>query len=112
MNVYAIWVDLVNGSEDIAFAKALQAYLGDLQSKGLLESFSLERRKFGFGPESLGEFHVRILCKDLAQLDAAFHVVATREDPIESLHSQVFRRVKNFRSGLYRTFPDEVRNVD
>lgn len=109
MNVYAIWVDLIDGSEDLAFSAALNAYLGDLQSRGTIESFTLERRKFGFGPEALGEFHIRILCKDLAQLDSAFNVVATRNGEVETLHGEVFRRVKNFRSGLYRTFPDPVR---
>jgi len=109
MNVYAIWVDLIDGREDMQFAKAIHGYLGHFTSQGLVESYSLERRKFGFGPESLGEFHVRILTKDLDSLDKAFMQAATRSGEIEILHSEVFRRVKNFKSGLYRTFPDEVR---
>lgn len=109
MNVYAIWVDLIDGREDLELAKAIDAYLGFLQDQGHVESWTLERRKFGFGPDDLGEFHVRILTKDLDSLDKAFMVVATRDGEVESLHSQVFRRVKNFKSGLYRTFPDEVR---
>lgn len=109
MNTYAIWVDLRDSREDLAFCDAVDAFLGSLKSQGLLESFSLERRKFGFAPEGLGEFHIRILTETLDQLDQAFHHAATRSGEIESLHSNVFKRVVNFKSALYRTFPDEVR---
>ncbi len=109
MNVYAIWVDLVDSREDLEFANAIHAYLGRFQGQGLVESFSLERRKLGFGPDGLGEFHVRILTKDLESLDRTFLQAASRSGDTEALHGDVFRRVKNFRSALYRTFPDEVR---
>lgn len=109
MNVYAIWVDLVDGREDMQFAKALHAYMDHFVKLGFVEGYSLERRKLGFGPESLGEFHVRIHTKDLDSLDKAFMEAATRSGEVEGFHSEVFRRVKNFKAGLYRTFPDEVR---
>jgi len=109
MNTYGIWVDLRDGREDLAFSDAVQAFLGSLQSQGLLESFTLERRKFGFSPEGLGEFHIRIHTKTLDQLDQAFHEAATRSGHTEALHAEVFRRVVNFKSALYRSFPDEVR---
>lgn len=109
MNVYAIWVDLIDGREDLEFAKAVHNYLSHFVSEGFVESYSLERRKFGFGPDNLGEFHVRILTKDLDSLDKAFRQAATRAGEVEKLHGEVFKRVKNFRSGLYRSFPDEVR---
>lgn len=109
MNVYAIWVDLVDGKEDLPFADAVHRYLEHFTTSGFVESYSLERRKFGFGPDDLGEFHIRILTKDLDSLDQAFFQAATRSGEVENLHAEVFRRVKNFRSGLYRSFPDEVR---
>lgn len=109
MNVYAIWVDLIVGREDLAFANAVHRFLDHFQSQGLVESYTLERRKFGFGPEGLGEFHVRILTKDLDMLDRVFMQAASRSGDVEAMHSEVFRRVKNFKSGLYRSFPDEVR---
>lgn len=111
MNVYAIWVDLIDGREDLEFAKAIDAYLDHFKSQGFVESWSMERRKFGFGPESLGEFHVRILTKDLDSLDRAFSQAATRTGEVESLHSNVYKRVKNFKAGLYRTFPDPERQT-
>ena len=114
MNAYAIWFDLAPGARDLEIADAIDAWLGALRERGTIEGWSLERRKFGFGPDGLGEFHVRIHVRDLAQLDAAFQVAAAREGETERLHAEVFRRVVNFRSGLYRPFPDpeRIRPVD
>lgn len=109
MNVYAIWVDLVDSREDLQFATAVSQFMQFFIDNQMVESYSLERRKFGFGPEVLGEFHIRIHTKDLDSLDRAFHSAAARSGEVESLHVEVFRRVKNFKSGLYRTFPDPVR---
>jgi hypothetical protein len=109
MNVYAIWVDLIDGREDLQFAKAIEKYLNHFKDQGLAESWTLERRKLGFGPAEMGEFQIRILTKDLDTLDKMFRQAATRSGEIEMMHSDVYRRVKNFKAALYRSFPDEVR---
>jgi hypothetical protein len=109
MNFYDIWFDLADSSRDLEFAQDLGAYLGALQKDGLIEGYVLARRKFGFSPPGLGDFHVRIVCRDLTQLDQAFSAAARRTDPLEGLHRNVFSAVRNFRSGLYREFPDPVR---
>ncbi len=109
MNYYAIWVNLIDSRRDLDFAAAVQAYLGHLKERGTLESYQLMRRKFGFGPDGLGEFHVVIATKDLAQLDAAFQVAATRAAEVETLHARVYSLVKDFRAALYRDFPDPQR---
>lgn len=109
MNVYAIWVDLIDGREDLNLYRAIEAYLGHFQSQGLVESWTVERRKFGFGPDGMGEFHIRILTRDLAALDQVFYQAAARSGEVEKMHAEVYKRVKNFKSGLYRSFPDEVR---
>jgi hypothetical protein len=110
VDTYAIWVDLADSSKDLEFSENLAAYLGDLQSRGAIEGYTLERRKLGFGPDGLGEFHIRIAVRDLAQLDEAFTHAAARADPVEGKHAAVFRMVRNFRSALYRSFPDPVRS--
>ena len=109
MNVYAIWVDLIDGREDLEFAKAIERYLDHFKDQGLAESWTLERRKLGFGPAEFGEFQIRILTKDLDTLDKMFSQAATRSGEIETLHSNLYKRVKNFKAALYRTFPDDVR---
>lgn len=109
MDRYEIWVNLKDSRRDLEFAAAVDAYLGHLKSQGRCEGWTLTRRKFGFGPPALGEFHISIHFKDLAQMDAAFNVVATREGEVERLHLPVYSMVTDFTSALYRDFPDPVR---
>lgn len=109
MDYYEIWVNLVDSRKDLEFVRAVDAYLGHLRSQGRLESWRLTRRKFGFGPPGLGEFHLTIAFRDLAQLDSAFGVVATRAGEVERLHHPVYSMVKDFTSALYRDFPDPQR---
>ena len=47
--------------------------------------------------------------RDLAQLDAAFQVVSTRQDPVETAHHGVNSLVTNFQAALFRDFPDPQR---
>ncbi|HVZ95156.1 MAG TPA: DUF6614 family protein [Phycisphaerales bacterium] len=109
MNLYEIWFNLVDSRKDLEFCGHLDSYMGHLKSQGLIEGWRLTRRKFGFGPDGMGEFHVTIECRDLTQLDRAFGVVATRTGDVERLHIPVFSMVKDFKSALYRDFPDPER---
>jgi hypothetical protein len=109
MNYYEIWVDLAPGAKDLELVQAVRNYLDHLKGHGKLESYSIHRRKFGFSPPHLGEFHISIAFQNLAQLDEAFFSAATRGPDIEPLHHEVYSRVANFKSALYRDFPDEVR---
>jgi len=106
---YHIWCDLRPGAKDLEFVAAVDAMLGHLQGLGKLEGHSIARRKLGFGPESIGEWHVDIRTKDLAQLEDAFDHVTPRTGEMERLHAAVWSKVTNFKSGLYRDFPDENR---
>lgn len=106
MDHYHIWCDLRPGCKDLEFADAIEAMLAHMQDEGQVESWALQRRKLGFGPEALGEFHVDIVTRDLAQLDEAFDAVRPRSGKMEKLHAAVWSRVVNFRSGLWRDFPD------
>lgn len=107
MDVYEIGVDLRDGVSDLAFVDAVDAYLGRLQRDGLIESWRLLRRKLGFG--SGREFKLWIETRDLAQLDAAFAVVARRDGEVEADHHAVYSSVRNFEAALYRDFPDPQR---
>jgi hypothetical protein len=109
MNYYDIWVNLRDSRKDMEFAAAVHAYMEHLKSLGKLEHWRLTRRKFGFGPPGLGEFHISIAFKDLAQLDQAFGVVATRAGEVERLHHPVYSMVTDFTSALFRDFPDPER---
>jgi hypothetical protein len=106
---YHIWFDLKPGAKDLDLVDAVRAMLGHLQGQGHLEGFVLERRKLGFGPSAIGEWHIAIETRDLAQLDQAFSYVTPRAGEMERLHAAVWSKVTNFQSALYRDFPDPNR---
>jgi hypothetical protein len=84
--------------------------MGHLKAAGRIEGWRLTRRKLGLAPSALGDFHLMIEVKDLAQLDAAFQQVAGRREPTEGFHFGVNSLVQNATFGLYRDFPDEIRH--
>jgi hypothetical protein len=106
---YHAFFDLKSGTKDVDFARALTAYMAHLKAQGLIESWSLSRRKLGLGPRDLGEFHCVMDTKDLAQLEVAFQHVSSRGEPVESLHFAVNRHATNLMFALYRDFPDPQR---
>src|SRR6185312_6552005 len=110
MDIYHTWCSLKPGVSDTVFADQVAAYLGHLQREGLIEGWRLTRRKLGLGPPGLGEFHIMIETKDMAQLDAAFSHVASRREPVETFHVHVNALVSNATFALYRDFPDAVRH--
>jgi len=109
MDHYHLWFDLRHTGKDLEFCDAVDRYLGRLKEEGLIEGHRLARRKLGFGPAELGEFHIEILTTDMSQLERAFQRVGTRAPDIERLHAAVFSAVTGFRSALYRDFPDTFR---
>ncbi|TAH35562.1 MAG: hypothetical protein EYC70_12965 [Planctomycetota bacterium] len=109
MDHYHIWVNLADSHADLEFARAVAGWLGHLRERGLIEGWRLSRRKLGFGPAELGEFHLEIETRDLAQLENAFQLAAARAGEGERLHAEVYSRVADFRAALYRDFPDAVR---
>jgi hypothetical protein len=110
MDIYQAWCNLKPGIDDIAFADKFAAYMGHLQAEGLIAGWRLLRRKLGLGPAALGEFHIMIEVKDLAQLEAAFARVSARREPVEGLHFGVNSLVTDAQFALYRDFPDAQRH--
>lgn len=109
MQYYQMWCNLRDSRRDIEFCRNVDAYLGYLKDRGRIEGWRITRRKFGFGPAELGEFNITVWTRDMAQLDSAFGEVATRDGEIERLHAPVYSMVTDFRSGLWRDFPDPER---
>lgn len=109
MDYYHAWFNLRNTAKDVEFSERVDEFLGHLKKKEMIESYRLTRRKLGFGPPELGEFHLIIATRNLAQLDEAFLHAATRGPDVEPLHAGVYSMIENVKFGLYRDFPDEVR---
>ena len=109
MDIYHAWCDLKPAVSDITFSEQVAAYMGHLKDAGRIQGFRLTRRKLGLGPPGLGEFHLMIEVKGLAQLEAAFQLVAGRREPTEGFHFGVNSLVQNATFALYRDFPDTFR---
>ena len=111
MDLYNIWFDLKPGVRDTTLTDKLAAWMAQLKTAGVIEGHRLTRRKLGLGPSSIGEFHLMIECRDLAQLDQAFQRTAARREPEEGAHFDANSLVTNTTFALYRDFPDPVRHV-
>lgn len=109
-DLYHIYCDLRPGMRDIEFATAVADWLGYLKAQETIDGFRITRRKLGLSPKGLGEFHIVIETRDLAQLDRAFHIASSRAEPAESLHHCVNHMVQNSQFALYRDFPDPRRH--
>jgi len=109
MDHYHIWCNLRRDTSDVEFCERVDAYLGDLERRGLIEGHRISRRKLGLGPPELGEFHIVVEVADLAQLDRAFASVASRSGPVEVLHAAVNQSARDLTFALYRDFPDPQR---
>lgn len=109
MDIYHGWCDLKEGVSDMTFADAFTNYLEGLKTDGFIAGYRLTRRKLGLGGDHLGEFHFMIEVENLAQLDEAFGLVASRAGPVEGLHHAVNSLVSRIQFALYRDFPDPQR---
>jgi hypothetical protein len=109
VDLYHVWFDLKPGVSDTGLCASVDAYLGKLRDEGKITGFRIGRRKLGLGPPGVGEFHVMIEVRNLAQLDAAFQAVSERAEPVEGLHAAVNQSVQNLAFALYRDFPDPHR---
>ncbi len=110
MDIYHVYCDTRPGVSDMAFRDAVGAYMGHLHDQGMIAGWRLTRAKLGFGLKGMGDWHLMIEVRDLAQLEAAFQHVASRRDPVEGHHHGLNRLVQNPTFALYRDFPDPVRH--
>ncbi len=60
MNTYNIWCNLIDTHKDKEFCDAVKNYLNYFKKKKLVKNFRITRRKLGFGPTELGDFHIKI----------------------------------------------------
>ena len=109
MDIYHGFFDLKPGESDVGFADELTAFLDFLRSEGRIEGWRLMRRKLGLGPKEMGEFHLMIEVRDLAQLDDAFMTVSGRAGEFELKHATVNQKIASIAFALYRDFPDPHR---
>ena len=93
------------------FVASLHDYMDYLKERGDIANWRLLRRKLGLGPKEMGDWHLIMEFKGLAQLDQAFGKVATRTGEIETKHHGVNHMIDSVTFALYRDFPDSVRET-
>ena len=109
MNLYHCMIDLHQEAKALAFARALDDWMGLLQRRGTIGSWRLLRRKLNLAADSCRDFLLEIEVEDLAQLDRAFRLLGQPDDEVATAYGQVHRMVARAEFGLYRSFPDPER---
>ncbi|MDG1067538.1 MAG: hypothetical protein P8P40_04040 [Sulfitobacter sp.] len=109
MNLYHCSIDLRDTSKALSFAAAVEAWMGHLQSNGVIQSWRLCRRKLGFGAPQSRDFLLEIEVENMTQLDEAFRFTASSEAGVERLYTTVHQMVGVADVALYRPFPDPER---
>lgn len=109
MNIYHVWVNLKESRRDLEFCENVRGYMEFLIAHRQMKAWRMTRRKLGFGPAELGEFHITMEFPSLVELENTFGDVAQRVGEMEDLHRKVFVMVTDFKSALYRDFPDPGR---
>lgn len=109
MNLYHCAIDLRDDAKAVSFAVAVEAWMGLLRSKGVIEEWRLCRRKLGFGAPMARDFLLEIELRDLSQLDQAFRFCGTGDETVERLYTAVHQMIGAFETSLYRSFPDPER---
>jgi hypothetical protein len=109
MDLYQCSVDLKDDAKAVAFAVAIEAWMGHLRSKGVIGEWRLKRRKLGFGAPQARDFQLEIEIEDMSQLDRAFRFTGSDDDKVERLYTTVHQMVGAVDVALFRPFPDPER---
>ncbi|WP_238365515.1 DUF6614 family protein [Mesobacterium pallidum] len=109
MNLYCCTIDLKDDAKALAFAHALDEWMGLLMERKVILDWQLYRRKLNLADGLYRDFMLQIAVKDLAQLDAAFRVSGEDDDAISTRYRSVHGLIKHVDFGLYRPFPDPER---
>ena len=109
MNLYHCQIDLHHEAKALAFASALDKWLGYLKDRDVVLDWRLLRRKLHLANDNCRDFLIEIEFRDMVQLDAAFKVLGEHDEEVERLYANVTSLIANQEVGLYRPFPDPER---
>lgn len=110
MNLYICRIDLKQEAKALAFAKAVDVWMGHLQAEGAVRGWHLYRRKLNLAADGFRDFELQIEVEDLAQLDQAFRVTGQPGDTVQAMYRAVHDLIGAADFGLYRPFPDPERS--
>lgn len=109
MNLYHVMIDLKDEAKALAFAKALDDWLGYLKGRDLIGNWRLMRRKLNLAADSARDFLLEIEVSRMAQLDEMFRHISQHSDDVEDLYYPLHQMIARADYALYRPFPDAER---
>lgn len=109
MNVYCCMITLKDDAKALLFAKALDDWMGHLQSADVIGEWRLMRRKLNLAADCYRDFLLEIEFTGLAHLDEAFRLTGQHNDEVEQLHRAVNDLIQRAEFALYRPYPDMER---
>lgn len=110
MNFYTCTIDLKDDAKALAFAHAVEDWMGFLKSRGVILDWRLMRRKLNLADRPYRDFLLEIAVENLDQLDRAFRVSGSSTDEdISSKYRAVHSQILRADFALYRPFPDPER---
>ena len=109
MNFYICTLDLKDDAKALAFAHALDAWMGLLKSRDVILDWRLSRRKLNLADTPYRDFLLEIAVRDMAQLDRAFRVSGEQDEEVATLYRSVHALIHHADFALYRPFPDPER---
>ncbi|MDT8327308.1 MAG: DUF6614 family protein [Roseovarius sp.] len=109
MNLYCCLIDLKQDAKALAFAAALDAWMGHLQAHGAIGAWRLYRSKLNLAADTYRDFLLEIEVEDLSQLDRAFRLTGKHDDETAQLHDRVHSQISHVDFALYRPYPDPER---
>lgn len=109
MNLYHCMIELKSDAKALAFASAVEQWMGELRGRGLIDDWRLMRRKLGLASGPHPEFLLEISVPDLAGLEIAFRAVGKFSDGEHRHYDLLHGMIGHVEMGLYRPFPDPER---
>lgn len=106
MNLYHCMVELKDPDRSLAFAAAVDAWLGLLEKEQLIRNWRILRRKFGLASGAHTDFLIEIEIDSMAALEETFSSLAKMDDEHTRRYEHMHGMIASMQIGLYRPYPD------
>jgi hypothetical protein len=106
MNLYHCMIEIRRDAHAIAFAAAVEKWMGGLRERDLIADWRLFRRKLGLGSGGHSDFVLLIEVEGLGQLDEAFRSLQHATDIDPRQYELMHEMIATAEVALYRPYPD------
>ena len=109
MNLYHCMIELKSDAKALAFAAAVEQWMGELRGRDLIRGWRLMRRKLGLASGAHSDFLLEIEVEDMAALELAFRAAGRFSEGEHRHYDLLHGMIAEVHMGLYRPFPDPER---